>query len=274
MKKLLYVLVAMLAVVLSTSSCVSSKKIVYFQGADTLFAQAQDIIQQYEMRLKPADQVLIKISCTDPELLEVFAQDVTVGSFSTGGSSMNMNTSGSMTNAYGYTVTNEGTLMLPAIGEVRVDGMTTDEAAAVIERKIKDAKLVPDPEVTVRLLNARVAVVGAVKSPKVVSLTSERSTIIDILAQCSDVADASLRQHVKLFREENGERKMYELDLTKSTIFNSPAFYVQQNDMIYVEPNKSQSIRSSAFYTFLGAGSSILALVTTAISLVFLLKKN
>lgn len=274
MKKLFYVMVAMLAVVLATSSCVSSKKIVYFQGADTLFAQAQDIIQQYEMRLKPADQVLIKISCTDPELLEVFAQDVTVGSFSTGGSSMNMNTSGSMTNAYGYTVTNEGTLMLPAIGEVRVDGLTTDEAAAVIEQKIKDAKLVPDPEVTVRLLNARVAVVGAVKSPKVVSLTSERSTIIDILAQCSDVADASLRQHVKLFREENGERKMYELDLTKSTIFNSPAFYVQQNDMIYVEPNKSQSIRSSAFYTFLGAGSSILALVTTAISLVFLLKKN
>jgi len=270
MKKISIILVLVTGLLVSLTSCVSTKKIVYFQGSDTLFAQAQKIIQQYEMKLKPADQISIKVSCTDPELLEVFAQDVTMGS----SGSNSQSSSGSLSSAYGYTVTNDGYVLLPAIGKVRVEGLTTEKAGEVIEEKIKSMNLVPDPEITVRMLNARVAVIGAVKSPQVVSLTSERNTIIDVLAQTGDLADASLRQNIKLYREVNGERMMYELDLTKSDIFNSPAYYVQQNDMIYVEPNKSQSIKSSAFYTFLAAGSSILALVTTVISLIFLIKKD
>ncbi len=257
--------------ILAMSSCVSTKKIVYFQGADSVYAEGQRILQQYEMRLKPADQVLIKVTCGEPELLSVFAQDITMGSSDR--YSASQYSSGTMTNAYGYTITNEGILDLPAIGSVAVAGHTVDETAKLIEEKIIASGLIKDPEVTVRLLNARVAVLGAVHSPRVVSLTSERNTVLDILSQCGDVADSGLRQHVQLYREENGIRQMYELDLTKADVFENPAFYVQQNDMIYVEPNKSASVKSSAFYTFLSAGSSIIALLSTIVSIAVLLTK-
>ena len=273
MRKSTSLLFALMTVLLM-SSCVSTKKIVYFQNSEEVFSQAQQIVQQYEMRLKPADQVLIKVTCSEPELLTIFAQDVTMGTAGTGSSSyLNSGSGGTMSNAYGYTVTNDGNLILPAIGVVSVSGCTCDEAAKRIEQSIIDANLIKDPEVTVRLLNGRVAVLGAVKSPKVVNLTSERNTILDVLSQCGDIADTGLRKKISLYREENGERKMYSIDLTDCDVFQNPAYYVQQNDMIYVEPNKSQSIRSSAFYTFLSAGSSIVSVIASVVAIVISVTK-
>lgn len=264
----------LLASSLISTSCVSQKKLVYFQGSDTLYSHAQPILQQYEMRLKPADQVLVKIttSGSEPELLEIFARDVTMGSYGPNGSSYNQG--GSLSNSYGYTVTNDGYVVLPAIGRVYVDNMTCEEAARTIEEKVKEMKLIKDPEVTVRLQNARVTVIGAISSPRTINLTSERNTIIDVLAQCGDLDPASLRRKVKLFREEDGKRQMYTLDLTDVNIFNSPAFYVEQNDMIYVEPNKSLGVKSSAFYTFLSAGASILGLASSIVALVLSIKNS
>jgi len=273
MKKSASLLLALTAVLLM-SSCVSTKKIVYFQNSDQVFSQAQQIIQQYEMRLKPADQVLVKVTCSEPELLTVFAQDVMMGT--SGGTNSNLSSissSGSMSNAYGYTVSNDGAITLPAVGRVEVAGLTSDEAAKRIEQSIINANLIKDPEVTVRLLNARVAVLGAVKNPRVVNLTSERNTILDVLSQCGDIADTGLRKKISLYREEDGVRKKYSIDLTDCDIFTNPAYYVQQNDMIYVEPNKSQSVKSSAFYTFLSAGASIIGVVSAILSIVILVTK-
>lgn len=179
-----------------------------------------------------------------------------------------------MSNVYGYTLDNEGFLNLPAVGKVYVNNMTVDEAAATIEKAIMNTNDIKDPKVTVRLLNARVAVLGAVSRPSVVSLTSERNTVVDILAQCGDVDDTGLRKKIRLYREQDGQRKVYEMDLTSANIFDSPAYYVQQNDLIYVEPNKSKSIKTSAFYTFLGAGSSILGLIASVTSLVLVLSNK
>ena len=271
MKKSTSLLLALMAMLLM-SSCVSTKKIVYFQGSDEVFRQGQQILQQYEMRLKPADQVLIKVTCSEPELLTIFAQDVMMGTAGNTNAS-SLSSSGSMTNAYGYTVSNEGFVTLPAVGRVNVAGCTTDEAAKRIEKSIVDANLIKDPEVTVRLLNARVAVLGAVKAPQVVNLTSERNTILDVLSRCGDVGDTGLRKKISLYREENGERKKYNIDLTDCEVFQNPAYYVQQNDMIYVEPNKSQSIKSRAFYTFLGAGSSIIGVISAVVSIVVLVTR-
>ena len=264
-------LLAIMAV-LMMSSCVSTKKIVYFQDPDQVFQDGQKIMQQYEMRLKPADQILINVTCSEPALLSIFAQDITMGTAGNT-SSQNITSTGSMTNAYGYTVSNEGFVVLPAVGRVSVAGLTSDEAARRIEESIIAANLIKDPEVTVRLLNARVAVLGAVKNPQVVNLTSERNTILDVLSRCGDIADTGLRKKITLYREENGERRKYYIDLTNTDIFQSPAYYVQQNDLIYVEPNKSQTVKSSAFYTFLGAGSSILGVVASVVALVFAVKK-
>ena len=277
MKKF-YSILSVLALAAMMCSCVSTKKIVYFQGADSLYREAQLVMQQYEMKLKPADQILVKVTCSEPDLLSVFSQDVVMGS--TGGgrsvssSSYSSGASGSMSSVYGYTITNDGYVVLPSIGKVEVAGLTTVDAAKVIEERIKEVNHITDPGVTVNLLNARVAVLGAVKSPRVVSLTSERNTVLDILSQCGDIADTGLRQRIKLFREVEGQRMMYEMDLTKSNVFESPGYYVQQNDLIYVEPNKSQSIKSSAFYTFWTAGATIISTLATVTSMIFLIKNN
>ena len=272
MKKLSCITTVILMIVsLITTSCVSQKKLVYFQGADELYAQAQKISQQYEMRLKPADQILVKITCPDKELLEVFAQDVTMG---TAGNYSSTYANGTVSNSYGFTVTNEGYVILPAVGKVYVDNMTTEEAARAIENMVKEKNLILEPEVTVRLMNARVTVIGAAKQCHVVNLTSERNTIVDVLAQSGDLSEMSKRQNIKLFREVNGERTMYNIDLTKVDVFESPAFYVQQNDMIYIEPNKSLGVKSSSFYTFLGAGATILGLISSITALAISIKKN
>lgn len=274
MKKSTSLLLALMTMLLM-SSCVSTKKIVYFQDSDQVFKQGQQVLQQYEMRLKPADQVYIKVTCSEPELLSIFAQNVVMGTAG-GGTNMNssyLNSSGNMSNAYGYTVSNDGSITLPAVGRVNVSGLTMDEAAKRIEESIIEANLIKDPEVTVLLLNARVAVLGAVRAPQVVSLTSERNTILDVLSRCGDIADTGLRQKISLYREENGVRKKYSIDLTDSQVFQNPAYYVQQNDMIYVEPNKSQSVKSSAFYTFLGAGASIVSLISSIVSIVILVTR-
>lgn len=272
MKKLSCLTTVILMIVsLITTSCVSQKKLVYFQGADELYAQAQKISQQYEMRLKPADQILVKITCPDKELLEVFAQDVTMGTAGNYGSTY---ANGTVSNSYGFTVTNEGYVILPAVGKVYVDNMTTEEAARAIENMVKEKNLILEPEVTVRLMNARVTVIGAAKQCHVVNLTSERNTIVDVLAQSGDLSEMSKRQNIKLFREVNGERTMYNIDLTKVDVFKSPAFYVQQNDMIYIEPNKSLGVKSSSFYTFLGAGATILGLISSITALAISIKKT
>ena len=277
MKKF-YSILSVLALAVMMCSCVSTKKIVYFQGADSLYTQAQQVLQQYEMKLKPADQILVKVTCSEPDLLSVFAQDVVMGTSgggrATSSSYLSSGASGGMSNAYGYTITNDGYVVLPSIGKVHVAGLTTVDAAKTIEEKIKQVNHISDPDVTVNLLNARVAVLGAVKSPRVVSLTSERNTVLDVLSQCGDIADTGLRQKIKLFREVEGQRMMYEMDLTKSNVFESPGYYVQQNDLIYVEPNKSQSIKSSAFYTFWTAGATIISTLATVTSMIFLIKNN
>lgn len=273
MKKFLFATM-IVAFALSQSSCVSTKKIKYFQGADSVYAQAQRIQQMYEMRIKPADQIMVKVHCSEPELLEVFANDVTMGTASRSGvSSIGSSMSNSVGNYYGYTVTNEGTVILPALGEIYVMGLTIEECARLIEKKIQEKNLIRDPGVTVTFLNARVTVVGAVKTPRVVNLTSERNTVIDVLAQCGDLDDTGLPKTLKVFRENNGERVMYDLDLTNVSVFESPAYYMQQNDLVYVEFNKSKNIKKSSFYTFLGAGASVLALVSSIVALVYTIKK-
>ena len=272
MKKSTSFLLSLMAVLLMTS-CVSKKKIVYFQGSDDVFRQAQEIVQQYEMRLKPADQILVKVTCSEPELLTIFAQDVVMGTAGTSNLS-SISSSGAMSNAYGYTVTNDGYVVLPAVGRVSVVGLTSEEAAKRIEQCIIDANLIKDPEVTVRLLNGRVSVLGAVQHPTVVELTSERNTILDVLSRCGDIGDSGLRKKISLYREENGERIKYNIDLTDCNVFQSPAYYVQQNDMIYVEPNRSQSVRSSAFNTFLSAGAGILGVITSIVAVVISVTKK
>lgn len=268
---------ALLAIaILSLSSCVSSKKLIYFQGSDTLFAEPQVILQRYEMHLKPADQVLIKVTCDNPELLEIFNLDVVIGSGNRGGGSSNYISGGgggsTMGNIYGYMLDSEGFIDLPVLGKIQVMDMTVEEAARAIERTIIEKDLIKEPKVTVRLLNARVTVIGA-SGPTVVNLTSERNTILDVLAQAGDVKDWGLRRKISLYRETDGKRCLYHIDLTRADVFNHPCFYMQQNDLIYVKPNKTLNVRASALSAYTGMIGGVLGFLSSIVAFAALLTK-
>lgn len=274
MKSIFIYIFALIAVCGSLTSCVSTKKIIYFQGSDSLFKDPQKIAQLYDMRIKPADRISVTISCSDAELLAPFAQNVILGTSFMNGKTGMMASGNSAQDAYlGYTVDKDGIITLPVIGKIKAEGYTEESLAKVIQDKIISSGFIKDPQVTVKFTNARVSVLGAVNRPGQISLTSQRNSILDILSMAGDIADYGLKTNVRLFREVNGERKMYTIDMTKDDIFKSPAFYVQQNDLIYVEPNKSSMVRNSSFFTFWNASASIVSLLVSIATIVIAISK-
>lgn len=271
-RHILCVLVVALAAA-SLTSCVSSKRIIYLQGSDETFKVPQEIEQQYDLRIKPADRLSITVSCADPELLVPFGQNVVLGS-TTVGKGGNMNNTGGVNDAYvGYTVDNEGYLKIPVVGRIKASGETEESLANEIQNRIIESGYIKNPSVIVKFVNARVSVLGAVNKPGQFQLSSQRNSVLDVLAQAGDVSDMGLRENVKVFREVDGKRHMYVLDLTTDSIFNSPAFYLQQNDMVYVQPNKAQQVKSSPFLTFWSAAASVTGLISSITAIIIAVTK-
>ena len=257
-----------IATVLLLTGCVSQKKIVYFQGSDAIYSSPQSIAQSYRMAIQPADRLSLSITCSEPKLLAGSASNVTIGTNEA------TRTSGNNNEIYtGYTVDKDGYVTLPMIGKLKAQGKTEEEFARTVENAIIAAGIVTDPQVTVKFTNARVSVLGAVNKPGSIPLNSQRTSVLDVLASAGDISDNGLKTNVQLYRELDGKREMYVLDLTQADVFNSPAFYVQQNDMIYVSPNKAAGVKNSPFFTFWGASASIASVVISLTSLIIALTR-
>jgi len=269
--KSLKTLFVLLAVTLALGACTSTKKIIYFQGSDSLFRSPQAINQLYELHIKPADRISVTLTCSEEELLKPFAQNIVVGTAQ--GFSDNIRNTRDI--YVGYVVDRDGYVNLPVIGKVMAAGLTEEGLARKIEQEIISSGTILDPQVTVKFADARVAVLGEVGKPGVYSLSSERESILDILARAGDINGRGIKTNIKLYREVDGkERQMYELDITKAEVFNSPAFYLQQNDLIYVEPNKSVVISNSPFFTFWRAAATITSLIMSLTTFILVTRKR
>lgn len=263
MKKTVYCLMA-LVLLLVTASCVPSRKIKYLQGSEALLDNPQPIVQNYELTIKPDDRIMVNVSSRDKELLDPFSNSQMLGS----------STSTSNTATQGTVVAEDGTVNLPIIGKVKIAGLKRTEAEQYIQKILADGEYVKDPVVNITFMNLKVSVIGAVRSPGEVNITGERLSIIDAISAAGDLQPSGRRQNVKVYREENGERRAYEIDLTDShAVFNSPCFYLQQNDVVYVEYNKVLNLQGSAFMTYLGAGASIISVIASLLSLAFVVAK-
>ncbi len=135
-----------------------------------------------------------------------------------------------------FIVDNKGYIILPVIGQVHVEGMTTGEIADRIRAEVEQQ--VKDPYVRVELLSVPVNVMGEVRNPHRASLHRQRCTVLEALAECGDLTEFARRDNVIVIRTENGKTTYGHLDLSSSEIFNSPYFFLKQNDIIYVEPNQ------------------------------------
>ncbi|MBC5606382.1 polysaccharide biosynthesis/export family protein [Bacteroides difficilis] len=265
MKKFLANSLLLLCLAGGLTSCVSSKKMLYLQGANSLDPSSQKVLDDYELHIKPDDQLYITINSKAPELLTPFANSQVLGSSTT---------SGALQELQGLLVDKNGDIEVPVLGKIHVVGLTRLELAGVIKNKLIEGEYIKDPTVEVRFKGVKILLLGEVNSPGVKELPSDRVTILDAIGLGGDLPPTAKRNNIQVIREENGERKSYTVDLTSSEdIFNSPVYYMQQNDVVYVEPNKSINVKGSSALTYLSAGGSIIGVLASVLSLIFILAK-
>ncbi len=245
--------------ILLISSCGSQKEITYLQGVDDGYRQV--IQEPYEVTLKSDDLIAIMVNSRDPELAQIF--NLPLMSYQTGTRVTGQNT------VLAYLVDSAGNIDFPQLGTIHVAGMTRSQLTQHIQQELIDRGLVKDPVVTIQFQNYKVSVIGEVTRPGSFSVTSDRITIFDALSLAGDMTIYGKRDNVKIIREENGVRVVSVVDLRNGDILNSPYYYLQQNDVVYVEPNKARAgQRDINTNRSLGTYASILSVL---LSLIYIL---
>lgn len=255
MKRLMTLMVA--GVLILMSSCTSSKKLVYLQESRREVIKNQRVIHPYEIKIQDDDLLYITISSKDAELVEPFKNSTLLGA-------------GVQTHAAaatGFLVDTNGYISIPSLGKVEVRGLTCSEIATKIEQMMIMGNYIKDPVVSVRLGNFKVTVLGEVSAPGTIAVEGNRLSILDAISRCGDLKPTGKRKNVKILREQNGVRNVYKVDLTQADLINSPYYYLCQNDVVYVEPNKSISVSSSPWTTYLSVGGTLISLILSAITL-------
>jgi len=256
-KKLVYLIIGIAAVVVS--SCGTTKQVAYIQNSDEVnLAQSEYL---YDARIMPKDQLTITVSTTNDEAAAPF--NMTVATAYTVG----QRSSYSQAMLQMYLVDNEGMISFPIIGEIKVGGLTKSEAEQMIEEKIRPYMAeTENPIVTVRMSSYSISVLGEVTRPGSYQVSREKINILEALAQAGDLTIYGVRDKVKLIREDaTGKKEIHTLNLNDANIINSPYYYLQQNDIVYVEPNKVKAQNSSvgSMTTLWLSGTSILISLTS-----------
>jgi polysaccharide export outer membrane protein len=238
MKKILvYLTIGIAAVVVS--ACSSTKQVAYLQNSDEVSLAQSEYL--YDARIMPKDQLTITVSTTNDEAAAPFnmtiATPYTVGQRGSYSQAMLQQ----------YLVDNEGMIAFPIIGEIKVGGLTKAEAEQMIEEKIRPYMAeTENPIVTVRMSSYSISVLGEVNKPGSFQVSREKINILEALAQAGDLTIYGVRDKVKLIREDaKGKKEIVTMNLNDANIINSPYYYLQQNDIVYVEPNKVKAQNSS-----------------------------
>jgi len=245
-------IVLLLITVLLLSSCGTKRDIVYFQNYDSMSEQG---VMDFRTRIMPNDNLFITVTASKPEAVEVFnLAQFTRGSVST-----------AALDIFGYLVDNKGNINLPLVGEVKVAGLTKSEAINLLQDKI-NYYLTEKPIVNIRILNFKISVLGEVNRPGTYTITDEKISIIQALSLAGDLTIYGERNSVQLKRIEKGELRTHIIDLTSNDLFFSPYYYLQQDDLLYVSPNKTKA-GSSTYNQNLPLFVSLISVTITAVAL-------
>lgn len=268
MKNLLLPLIALLMLL---ASCATQKKISYFQDiSNDSQSTEQTATLAPEIRLRPEDKISIIVNSKDPELSALFNLPYTARVIG----QANENVSGTNQGTSGYIVKGDGSIDFPVLGTIQVAGMTRDEVSAYIKQQLISQNLVNDPVVTVEYVNLKFSVMGEVKSPGSYQITRDRVTLLDAISQAGDMTIYGKRDNVLILRPDSiGKLSAYHVDMRSfNDVVSSPAYYIHQNDYIYVEPNKKRAnestvngntVRSASFWISIVSLLASLATTTT-----------
>lgn len=231
-----------------------TKEIAYISDAQR--DSAQNILAVYTATILPGDQLYIYVESKTPESVIPFNQEthkVTLtgssleyldtlrrGVIDQSKSNISSESQQYVAEVEGYFVSEKGTINFPILGQLSVVGITQDSLKHYLEQRLKEDGYVIDPVVTTKLMNFRVTVVGEVRAPQQIHVPGTRLTILEALAICGDITDYGQRENVVIMRDENGQKTLGEVDLTKKEMLDSPYYYLHNNDVVYIEPNDRQ----------------------------------
>lgn len=257
-----FILVA--AALFVSQSCSTYRNINYMQD---LQADKETKIEINKgILIQPKDLISIIVSSRSPEIASMF--NLPIVAFQAANSA-NYSASQSI---LGYSVDNDGCITFPVLGKIYVAGMNRWELADKIKQMLVESDLIKDPVVTVAFMNFKVSVMGEVAAPGTYTIDGDKITILEALSLARDLTIFGRRDNVAVIREQNGVRTTYQVDLRSTDLFNSPAYYLQQNDIIYVTPNKvkagqstvnENTTKSASFWVSVG---SFLTTVATLIA--------
>lgn len=231
-----------LSIIISVLSSCTPKNVSYLQDINTETLQINALEQA--IKIEPSDKVSIIVKSKDPNLSELFNLPVISSRVGISANYNGATGNNVRTDTYGadgitfYTVTPEGTIDFPVLGKIHIAGMTRSELAGFIKGELMGRNLIKDPIVLVEFMNTGISIIGEVKEPGRYDINKDNINILEAIALAGDLDIQGNRENVLVMREENGQMKNYRIDLTKGKeLVNSPAFYLKQNDIIYVEPN-------------------------------------
>ena len=218
---------------LALSACGAPQQIAYFQdfnqNPDTLINLKSAVITA-----KPTDKLYIGVKSKDPQISQLFNLAGTA------------TTSTVAKDAYYYTVDSKGNIDFPVLGTLHVAGRTREQIAEEIKKVLVERNLVKDPVVTVSLTSLHYSVMGEVARPGQYEIEDEKVTILDALSKAGDLTIYGTREDVMVLRQENGHQKIYKINLCSgNSVFNSPVYYLQQNDVVYISPNETKARQST-----------------------------
>ncbi len=263
MKRTLKLLVIAICAVL-LSSCKTQEKILYFQ--DIQLNKNEPVVGSRDIRLQPKDQISIIVNSKDPQLAALFNLATSSNQVGSSGGSGSSKISG-------YTLDDKGEIDFPVLGKIKITGMTKSEVAEHVKTSLIEANLINDPVVTVEFMNLYVTVLGEVRLPGKYMITKDQITLLEALSMAGDLTIYGIRDGIYVIREENGQRITYKTDIRSKNLFASPAYFLKQNDVIYIEPNKTATKNSR-----IGSATSIvfscIGVFFTVLNLVLSLTNN
>ncbi|PQJ73076.1 MULTISPECIES: polysaccharide biosynthesis/export family protein [Polaribacter] len=250
-----YIYLTFTLLLILATSCVSKNKVVYFGNTNGI--EINNILQQYEPTIQKDDLLSITVSATNAEAVLPFnLYETPVSGNSAVGSK-----------PLAYLVNSNGEIKFPVLGLLKVTGITTDALSTLLSNKL--SQYITNPIVNISTTNFKVTVLGEVNKPGTYNVSNQRITIVEALGLAGDLTINGNRLNITLIREKNGQRFFIPIDITNKELFNSPYYYLSQNDLIYVEPNKTK-INSSV----IGANTSIIfASITTLVSIIAILTR-
>ena len=259
MKKLSLIFTVSLLIAL-LSSCGSVKNIAYLQNSDSVNYEKSKYL--YDAKIMPKDELTITVNTTNPEVSLPF--NLLMQNAYQQGRTLSAGASGTL---MPYLVDTEGCINFPIIGRLHVAGLTKRECERMIQEKIQPYLAVSEnPIVTVRMSSYSISVLGEVARPGSYLVSREEINIFEALAQAGDLTIYGVRDRVKLIRKDaTGKKEIHTLNLNDANIVNSPYYYLQQNDVVYVEPNKVKAQNSSvgSMTTLWFSATSILISLTS-----------